>query len=312
MGRREQSADAVEDLREAEGPREPAGRAWQAVRRALGRLAGHVAVRDLSESERTPPVAVRASDLAPPRPIAPGGRERDWRPVSEVHQAPVPQAVAGTYGGDGTPAVRLAGGNAALAPPLCRVMPVVQAAQSRTESADLLLPAFVVRLPDAFLTLPRDPVRVLRADLVISQAAAAPNGRTLKDWGIKPPKCGALRLPRIPDPRVRWGGDAVLSRIALTRRGLEPPPGVPFAQAFALEERRVAESAQLPPEDVLLLGVYPGVPILAVSRLVVADEGRSLRLWLKPDVLRGRSGVRLITLLVGRQTSTGKMLQVAL
>lgn len=276
----------------------------------MGRLAAHVTVRDLPESERTPPVVVRASDLAPPRPIAPGGREREWKPASAVHQAPVPQAVAGTRGGDGTPAVRLIEESIALAPH-CRVMPIVQAAESRTESADLLLPAFVVRLPDSFLTLPRDSVHVRPAHLVMSQAVA-PSGRALKQWGIRPPKCGALRLPRIPDPRIHWGGDAILSRIALTRRGLEPPPGVPFAQAFALEERRMAESAQLPPDDVLLLGVYPGVPILAVSRLVVADEGRSLRLWLKPDVLRGRNGVRLITLLVGRQTSTGKMLQAAL
>ena len=209
------------------------------------------------------------------------------------------------------PAVRLVESNAALAPPLCRTMPTDQTGASRVENADLLLPAFVVRLPDSFLTLPADPVQVLSADLRVSRKAAR-IGPALRGWGVTPPKCRALRLPRVPDPRVRWGGDAVLSRIALMRRGLEPPLGVPFALAFALEEHRLAEATHLPPEDVTLLGIYPGVPILAVSRLVVAGEGRWLRLWLKPEVLRGRNGSRLITLLVGRQTSSGKMLQTAL
>ena len=68
----------------------------------------------------------------------------------------------------------------------------------------------------------------------------------------------------------------------------------------------------LPLLDVTLLGVYEQVPILAVSRIVVEDEGRRLRLWLKPDVLRDRRAARRITLLVGRRISDGKMLQAAL
>ena len=262
-------------------------------------------------SEMTLPVAVRTSAFAQVPPIVPGGREGDWKPLGEIRQAPVPQARAGTRAGDETPTVRLGESDAAFAPPICRAMPTVQTGGSRVENADLLLPAFIVRLPDSFLTLPADPVQVQSADLCVSRMAAL-SGPTLKGWGVKPAVCRVLRLPRVPDPRVRQGGDAVLSRIALMRRGLEPPPGVPFALAFALEEHRLAEAAHLPPEDVTLLGIYPGVPILAVSRLVVAGEGRWLRLWLKPDVLRGRNGTRLITLLVGRQTSSGKMLQTAL
>jgi len=258
-----------------------------------------------------PPVAVRTPAFAQP-PAAPGGRERDWKPTSETGQSPVPQAAAGARDGNLMPAVRLVEGGGALAPPGCRAMPIVQTGGSHVESADLLLPALVVRLPDSFLALPPAPVRVRSADLLTPTGASAPSGGTLKGWNVPPPSCGALRLPRISAPRVRWGGDTVLSRIALTRRGLEPPPDVPFALAFGAEERRLAEAAHLPLEDVTLLGIYPGVPILAVSRIVVADEGRLLRLWLKPDVLRGRNGTRLITLLVGRQTSSDKMLQASL
>jgi len=269
-------------------------------------------VRGLPPSEMTPPVAIRVPPCDPSPPVSPGGRERDWKPAGEVRRAPVPQAGAGARDGDLLPVVRLAEASAALAPPGSRVMPIVQTGGSRVENADLLLPAFIVRLPDSFLTLPSVPVRVRPADLLTTPDVPVPPGRTLKGWGVDAPKCGALRFPRAPNPRIHWGGDAILSRIALTRRGLEPPPDVPFALAFGAEERRLAEAAHLPPGDVILLGIYPGVPILAVSRIVVADEGRLLRLWLKPDVLRGRNGTRLITLLVGRQTSSGKMLQTAL
>lgn len=279
-----------------------------AVRRALGRLAAHAAVHDLTPSEMTPSVAVRTLPLGPLSPASAG--ERDWKPACTVHQASVPQAGTGTRGGEQMPVVRLAEGSAALAAPPCHAMIVAQRDGCRTESADLLLPAFVVHLPDSFLALPADPVRVCPVALPTAHAVIL-RGAASEGWGLRFPKCSALRLPRLPAPRVRWGGDEVLSRISLTRRGLEPPPGVRFAQAFGAEERRLAEAAHLSPDDVTLLGVYPGVPILAVSRIVVADKGRSLRLWLKPDVLRGRGGTRLITLLVGRQVSSGKMLQVA-
>lgn len=272
-------------------------------------MVAHAAVRDVPEAELGPPVAVRASALTLSPAIAPGEREQNWQPTGETRQSPIPQAVAGTRSGEETPAVRLGNGSGAFAPSVCREMPAVQAAEARTESADLLLPAFVVRLPDSFLALPPAPVRV-RAATLLTPGTVRP-ARALEGWAVPAPPCRALRLPRVSGPRIRAGSDAVLSRIALTRRGLEPPPGVSFALAFRREEQRLAEAAHLPPEDVTLLGVYPGVPILAVSRLVVAEEGRLLRLWLKPDVLRGRNGTRLITLLVGRHSS-GKTLQASL
>ena len=79
-----------------------------------------------------------------------------------------------------------------------------------------------------------------------------------------------------------------------------------------MERRRLAETVQLKAEDIQLLGVYPDVPILAVERIVVEEEGRQLKLWIKPEVLRGRIASHRITLLVGSRISTGKMLQAAL
>lgn len=288
---------------------EPVNRAWEAVRRTLGRLFATASVHGLPESSMTPAIASRASDAVESPALTPGRQEKTWQPSSTMRQALVPQAQTG--GGDASllPVVQMGAGNAALTPPECRTMPVVQGKECGVENADLLLPGFVIHLPDSFLTLPPEPIHVKAAAGLSGNARPA---KKLGGWNINAPKSGTLRLPRIAAPRVHWGGDSVLSRIALTRRCRESPPGVPFALAFGAEERRLAEATQLPPSDVALLGVYPGVPLQAVSRIVVADEGRSLRLWLKPEVLRARSAPRLITLLVGRQTSSGKILQAVL
>lgn len=304
MGRRERGDGRPAELSSGQSE---SGRAWETIRRALGRLISQAAIRSLSPAEMTPPVALRTSDAVRSPAVLPGAGEHVWRPVGDVREAPVPQAGIGARDGNLLPSVSLAQEDAALAPPLCHAMTAVQAQACRVGSASLAWPVLSVRLPEAFLALPSAPVRVESARL----PASLPN-RMLEGWGMEAPKTSALRLPRIPGPRIRWGGDALLSRIAVTRRGREAPPDIPFPLAFRAEMLRLAEAASLPPDDVTLLGVYPGVPLLAVSRIVVADEGRQLRLWLKPEVLRGRNGGRLITLLVGRQDSSGKMLQAAL
>ncbi len=298
MERRRTDADAVG------GSHRP----WEAVRRALGRLFARASVREVSAEQRTPAVRVQNSEaVAPPVPTT-GAAESAWKPSARVSQAAIPQTEPGGKGQDLLPTVRLVAENYALAPPACRQMPPpVTADACRVASGGLRWPLEVARLPDAFLTLPSSPVLIGSRALL-----AAPSALALKPFGLPTPRSAAVRIPRLPAPRVRWGGDSVLSRMALTRRGREAPPGVPPELAFASERRRLAEAVGVPGADVTLLGVYPGVPILAVSRLVVEEEGQRLRLWLKPEVLRGRGSGRLITLLVGRRISDGKMLQAAL
>lgn len=282
-------------------------RVWEAVRRALGRLASHVSVQHVLPSDLMPRIGLRGADTLTPPPARAGSREGDWLPTAIVGGQSVPQALSGTRDGDWKPAARLAETAAALSLPRCWAMPIVQNAPCRSESADLLLPAFVVRLPEMFLALPSAPVSVRAASL-----PAPPVPRVLREWDVALPKSRALRLPRVAVPRVRVGDDTVLGRMPLSRLGLMPPDGTPFASAFVSQSLRLAEAVQAAPDDVLLLGIYPGVPILAVRRIVVAEEGRTLRLWLKPEVLRGRNGTKLITLLVGRRISSGKMLQAVL
>lgn len=274
-----------------------ASKAWQAIRRALGRLVSHVGVRRVEDAERTIPAAVLHGELALPPPQM--SRNAGWKPSARVCLSPVPSAGTGLRESDLLPNVTLAQGDYALSPPETYPMPIAGLELCVEETA-LEWPVEVVSLPDAFVRLPTAPVRTHSVSLL-----PLPKTAPLRGWAMQMPPANALRLPRFADPRVRWGGDSVLRRMPLTRRGRA------FGEAAA-ERRRLAETVHLKPEEITLLGVYPDVPILAVERIVVEDEGRQLRLWLKPEVLRSRSASHRITLLVGRQSSTGKMLQAAL
>ena len=271
---------------------------WQAVRRALGRLISHVGVRQVESAEQTIFTEVRAGNLSLPPPALPS---TNWNPSASVHSASVPSVGTGLHESGLLPSVTLALGNHALPTPDIRVMPSAGAEAPRINiAAALEWPASVTALPDAFLRLPAAPVRTHAVPLL-----PLPKTAPLRGWPVQTPPTRVLRSPRFTELRVRWGGDSVLARMPLTRRGRA------FGEASA-ERRRLAETAQIGVDAVILLGVYPDVPILAVERIVVEDEGRQLRLWLKPDVLRSRSGSHRITLLVGRQVSDGKMLQAAL
>ena len=275
-------------------------KAWLAIRRVLGRWVSRVGVRTVEDAQRTLPAVVRRGELALPPPLSKNG---DWKLTAATSLAPVPAAGTGLRESDLLPAATLAAGNYALPLPEVSAMPIA-ALELRTDNAALEWPATITRLPDTFLRLPVSPVRTQLIPLL-----PLPKTAPLRNWTVQLPSTRSIRPPRVPAPSVRWGGDSVLRRMPLTRRGRAIQDK---AMEDAAGRRRLAETVQLGPEEVTLLGVYPDVPILAVERIVVEDEGRQLRLWLKPDVLRSRSGSHRITLLVGRQISNGKMLQAAL
>lgn len=279
----------------------------EAVRRALGRLVSSAEVRRLPAEVLTPPVQVRVSEALQAPPLSPGRQEAQSKPSAALRRAAVPEAEVGAGEAELLPVARIAAGSQSLLPPCVHRMPVVRAETCRTAQADLDLPVFPALLPEQFWLLPPAPVRVRSAALLPAPATAPLTG-----WEFAPGRSFALRVPGSNVPRVRWGGDSVQSRMPLTRRSLDAPRDLPLARAFEAERERLAVATGTPLEDVLLLGVYPGIPILAVSRILVAGENRGLRLWLKPEVLRSRKPLRLITLVVGRQISGGKMIQAAL
>ena len=280
--------------------------AWDGVRRALARLVTHPQVREVAGADRELPVEVRATEALGTLSVLRGAGEAAWRPAAALQVVPIPQARAGDRDRDLLPTVQVALKNQSIAAPDCRSLPPMGAADCRVEAIGLVQSLETIGLPAAFLSLPSSPIRVQSRPLL----SLPPN----KAWPVprvKAPKMGELRISKPSPPRVRGAGDAFLGRLALTRWSRETA-GLPPDAAFVTERLRLAEAAGLALEDVSLLGIYDSVPILAVSRIVVEDEGRRLRLWLKPDVLHGKGRARLITLLVGRRLSDGKMLQAAL
>lgn len=275
------------------------------MRRVLGRLFTHTDVRTLPTDRMTLSACVRSFPaVAAPR-FGPG--ENVWQPAATVSGTAIPRAEAGSRNQNLLPTVRLAGERHALTPPELRQIATHSRDACRVGEAVLTCSVDTVSLPAPFLTLLPSPIAVSRLALL-----SAPPDKNLSQWPPAVPKVKALRVPRLPAPRVLWGEDDVLIRMDLMRRCRETPPDVTPSQAFPAERRRLAEAAGLSAEEVTLLGIYPGIPILAVSRLVVEDEGRRLRLWLKPAAMRAGGRQRLITLLVGRRTADGKMLQAAL
>ncbi len=289
--------------------------AWEAVRRALGKMAGRVVIREMPPSSAASTVAVRASDALNAPPVSAGLREESWTTRAASHPWDGPQTGTGRREADLLPSATLAGegdcADFALRSATVSELPVLQAETNRVMEAGLDWPLTEMCLPKQFFALSAAPTRVNTVALLSSQKRLGAN-QALAGWAVRLPKTGKLKIPRLAGPTVRWGGDSVLERMPLTRRGMAVPEGVTAGEAFAAEHRRLSEAMSLPPGDVALLGVFPGVPILAVRRILVADDGQSLRLWLKPDVVRARTKLRFITLLVGRQLSTSRMLQAAL
>ena len=286
----------------------PPGAAWEAARHALGRLFSRASVRSVSDAQRLPQAQVHLSEAVGLLVVPPGHSERSWPIVAVVCPSSPSKIEVRLSARDRRPTATVVAGSQALAPPECRAMDVLRASGAKTGGVEILRPAEVVRLPDFFIKLPPQPVRLWRTPLLTLP-------KNLSAWALTTvrPKVKVLRMPR--PPLVRSGaarvGEVALSRVPLLRRGLEAPRGVPLSAAFSAEHRRLAETAELPLHDVVLLGVYPSIPIIAVRRLVIEDEGRLLRLWLKPESWWGKPPPRRITLLVGRQISTGKMLQAA-
>ena len=282
--------------------------AWETARHALGRLFARASVRRLPDERMLPQASVRAAEALTPPASAPGAAEGVWRVSTAVHPSSLSQIDVFVSAEDRRPSAILVEGSHALAPPDCCALSVLNAVSVRVEFAEIVRSADIGRLFDELLTLPPEPLRLKRLPLV-----SLPKTASAGSLGIPKPKGNALRGLRLPGARLGAArtGEMALSRVPLLRRGLEAPRGVLPAIAFASEQRRLAETARLPLSDVALLGVYPAIPIIAVRRLVVEEEGRLLRLWLKPESWWGRSPPRRITLLVGRQISTGKMLQAA-
>ncbi|MBV9851587.1 MAG: hypothetical protein JO250_18110 [Armatimonadetes bacterium] len=288
---------------------------WQAVRRALGRLGSSVRVQEMPHARLTlmAPVAV-PEILTRPVPSA-GAAEAHWRPAACVAGLPRPQAQAGAGEAGLAPATVVAGLDAVLRPERIPIQAAPLLSRSgavhrlddfgvravAVRSAPAALPAGAVLSPVVRLTAPG-------TERLPTDAPGLPREPRLRRPGLRPAPGDPLR---IIGGRIRPGA-SVIAEVPMTRARKPAPPGA-GAEAFASERRQLAQTARVAEGDVVLLGVFPLVPVAAVRRLAL-EEGGALSLWLKPDAPAaahavGQKAPRLVTLIVGRQHSTGKMIQ---
>ena len=287
---------------------------WPAVRRALSRWVSDTQVQELPVARLIPrPDVLRSDALAG---LAPALGEPDWRPTAQAAVVPLPETWAGAGGADLTPAVRVVSLNpifraeagvvrAARLPPLActihRLTMTDALAQSLVvDSSSIVLTAGAAVQPSVRFAAPE--TACLRVE-----APALPRGPRLRGLGRR---AGPVDPWRPAGVRVRSGA-SILGDVPLRRARLAVPPGATAAVAFAAERHRLAQAAGVAEDDLVLLGVFPQVPVAAVRRLAF-EKSDTLSLWLKPDALvaaaAGRTP-RLATLIVGRQRSTGKIIQ---
>ena len=262
---------------------------WEEVRRTLARLFARAGVQDVPAGRMTVGVDVRESDATRPPAVDAGGHEVAWQPRTDAKLLLPPQAQDGGGGADLATVATVIGGNAALSPTDCPVHEV-------------------------FVGMDGGAVRVWNGPFSgRSVPVAAP-------VAVGPVDCrtGALLSGRVESRRDKnvltlRGGRVIpaLGRMAdvpMTRARLVSDEG------FAAERAHLASVSGVSVDDVALVGVFPRVPLAAVGQLAVGDGGNCLRIWLKSGALgpKAVAGTRSVTIIFGRQRSTGRTLQAVM
>ena len=286
---------------------------WEAVPPGAGAAGLVRRVRELDDAQLAPVLHILGSDALDAPACDAGQREGTWTPGACVVSLPPPCAGPGGGGVDLAAVAAVVGLNAALRPEAALVWASPPLAAEVTIHRLEVLAARAPAVRDGAVAFAAGAVHTDYARLslpaVIRLTSDAP--RLPKRPLFPGPKRGADGGLPFSGVRVR-SGMAACAETPLVRVRRAPPPGQRDAQAFAAERRQLARSAQSELDDVMLLGVYPMVPVAAVRRLALDEDGRALSLWLKPEALSaalaGREP-RLVTLIVGRLRSTGRMIQ---
>jgi len=286
---------------------------WENVRHALGRLIAAARVQELPlDRFSMRPEVLRPDALAVPAP-SPGAMETHWRPGTRSLAVTPPWAIPGGNGLDLAPIAASVNLDAALCPEIAGM-----------HAAAIALLAPTVRR-----------LGVVEAnDLAVRLSPVAVTGGEARSAAARPPAPNTARLPVTPPslprrsaaPRRGRGGEAdplplsggrvragaaAIAEVPMLRPRAPAPRDLAAVDAFADERRRLAKAAAVAEDDVLLLGVFPKVPVAAVRNLALEENG-ALLLWLKPEAVAAAAAGRvppLATLIVGRRRSTGRMIQ---
>ena len=268
---------------------------WENVRRALARLFANTDVRHIPLARITPAPVIRHPQEIGNAVSASGAREDNWQPLAAVLVAPALRAETGSQEADLMPRAIVVEGLGGWGTQGCLVKaePLHSAAAlvNNGGGAHWKLNT-ALRVRDAPLTVREPACRVAR---MLS---------------------GKLRVAQIR--RELWSGKAAhvqsglfpLAQIPLTRLRLAVPETM--NKALAAGRRQLSIASGVPLEDLILMGLYPDIPVAAVNRLAVEDSGRVLRFWLKPEALTTLISQRRVTLVIGRRRSSGQIVQMVL
>lgn len=280
------------------------GRVWEEVRRALGRLAGRVHTHSFPESEASITAAVRLSQATVFSSPIPGGKEAESQVPATVRGLSPPEALPGGEGVDLASVLTVIGANRALT----GSEPAVRHEPCAVGPARVCTWGISQDGPPTSATQSA-PVRLEFGTVVAAPMRwAAPTVHALSAPAValSPPRRGPGPAWKIPPTRVKSSLVSAL-RVPLICDCLNP--GATGLQALLPERRLLAAASGVLEADTLLIGVFPHVPLGAVQRLSMSPDGRGLEVWLKPEAA-GRMAVhKTVTVVLGRQRSTGRILQ---
>lgn len=267
-------------------------RLWDAIRRKLGGLFAHIDVRSLPPERMVLVAPQQAWNLA--LAVEAGRAEPRWRPQAALRACPIPQAEAPPQDSDLAALTSVVSGNAALRPEVC-------------ETENALLPSGECV------------VEALTAEnWQISSVSARSEPMRLTGGAVRPLSVGVIKTPGLRQiagtalcpakPRLGRATNVVLAHVPLRREARPAWGGASATETFESEQRRLSASSGVPLEDLLLIGVFPRIPVTAINRIALEADG-SLSVWLRPEALASPGTLKWLTVILGRQRSTGKMLQ---
>jgi len=270
-------------------------RLWETIRRKLGRLFAHPIVHRLPPEAFAPLVSQRSWRFETL--VAVGEQEANWRPQAALLACPIPQATAPPQDPDLAAFASTISGNIALRPESSGILSAV-------------LPPALCRV-DA---LERKQWLVPLANIASEpMALAGGDARSQSPGVIQTPKLAQITATALRPARPRLGlaTGVMVAHVPLRRERRPIPPLTADVEAFGLERQRLSTASGVPLDDLMLIGVFPRVPVTAISRIALEGDGL-LSVWLKPELLGSPTTLKWRTVVLGRQRSTGKMLQTIL